>query len=309
MARTENQMGIYVEILIRAPMEALWTHTQNPELHERWDLRFTEIDYLPKRFPAEPQRFRYATRIGFGMRIKGKGESVGERDLVDGSRSSALKFSSDDSLSIITEGSGYWKYIPAADGIRFLTWYDYRTRFGAIGALGDRLVFRPLMGWATAWSFDRLRLWLEEGVRPDQALRQMLVHAIARLGLALVFAYHGLVPKLLGPHPDELTMLTAGGVSAEHAGVLVMVAGVAEVLFALALLVFWRQRWPLLLSIAFMLLALIGVAVNAPQQLSAAFNPVSLNLAVICLAVIDLLMLRRLPSASRCLRRPVSETG
>ena len=31
-------MSIYVEILIRAPVDALWTHTQTPELHERWDL-------------------------------------------------------------------------------------------------------------------------------------------------------------------------------------------------------------------------------------------------------------------------------
>ena len=41
-------MSIYVEILVRAPMDALWAHTQTPALHERWDLRFSRIDYLPK---------------------------------------------------------------------------------------------------------------------------------------------------------------------------------------------------------------------------------------------------------------------
>src|SRR5712691_5848194 len=41
-------MSIYVEILIRAPMDALWAHTQTPELHERWDLRFSEIAYVPR---------------------------------------------------------------------------------------------------------------------------------------------------------------------------------------------------------------------------------------------------------------------
>ena len=71
-------MSIYVEILIRAPMDALWTHTQTPELHERWDLRFSQIDYLPRENEAEPQRFRYATRIGFGLEVAGEGESVGE---------------------------------------------------------------------------------------------------------------------------------------------------------------------------------------------------------------------------------------
>ena len=85
-------MSIYVEILIRAPMDALWSHTQTPALHEKWDLRFSRIDYLPKGRETEPQRFRYATRIGFGLHVNGEGESVGERDLADGSRSSSLKF-------------------------------------------------------------------------------------------------------------------------------------------------------------------------------------------------------------------------
>lgn len=159
-------MGIYVEILVRAPMESLWAHTQTPELHERWDLRFSRITYLPRKSELEPQRFRYSTRIGFGLSIAGEGESTGERDLENGARSSALKFSSADPRSIIREGSGYWKYIPTPDGIRFLTWYDYRTRFGAVGAHVDRVIFRPLIGWATAWSFERLRLWLEEGIHP-----------------------------------------------------------------------------------------------------------------------------------------------
>ena len=36
-----STMSIYVEILVRAPMDALWAHTQTPALHERWDLRFS----------------------------------------------------------------------------------------------------------------------------------------------------------------------------------------------------------------------------------------------------------------------------
>src|SRR4029077_10396012 len=123
-------MSIYVEILIRGPMDVLWTHTQTPELHSRWDLRFSQIDYLPRMSEAEPQHFRYVTRIGFGLEVAGEGESTGERNLSDGTRSSALRFWSNDPRSIIREGSGYWKYIPHADGVVFLTWYDYRTRFG-----------------------------------------------------------------------------------------------------------------------------------------------------------------------------------
>ena len=87
-------MGIYVEVLIRAPMEVLWQHTQDPSLHQRWDLRFSTIRYLP-RSDDEPQRFLYTTRIGFGFQIAGKGESAGERDLPGGCRVSSLKFSSE----------------------------------------------------------------------------------------------------------------------------------------------------------------------------------------------------------------------
>jgi uncharacterized membrane protein YphA (DoxX/SURF4 family) len=302
-------MSIYVEILIRAPMEALWAHTQRPELHERWDLRFSRIDYLPRDSEAEPQRFRYATRLGFGLEVVGEGESLGERDLASGSRSSALKFSSADTCSIIREGAGYWKYIPTTEGTIFLTWYDYRTRFGALGALLDSIGFQPLMGWATAWSFDRLRLWLEDGVDPTQAMRQAIVHGVARVGLALIFAYHGLVPKLLGPHADEIAMLRDAGVAARNTWTVLALLGVAELLLALCLLIFWRRRWPALLCLGLIVLATIGVAVNSPRYLGAAFNPVSLNLAVACLAVIDLMVLTGLPSAARCRRRPVSGTA
>lgn len=120
-------MSIYVEILVRAPMDLLWSHTETPSLHEKWDLRFSRIDYLPKSDEKEPQRFRYATRIGFGLEVRGEGESVGEHNLSDGSRSSALKFGSDDSLSIIREGTGYWKYIPTTDGILFLAYNSTTT--------------------------------------------------------------------------------------------------------------------------------------------------------------------------------------
>jgi hypothetical protein len=48
--------------------------------------------------------------------------------------------------------------------------------------------------------------------------------------------------------------------------------------------------------------ATIGVAVNSPRYLGAAFTPVSINVAVACLAAVDLLLLAGLPSAVRCRR-------
>jgi uncharacterized membrane protein len=294
-------MGIYVEVLIRGPIEVLWQHTQDPSLHQRWDLRFSTIRYLP-RCDDEPQQFLYATRIGFGLQIAGRGESIGQRDLPEGRRVSSLKFNSEDPRSIIREGSGYWKYIPTPDGIRFLTWYDYRTRFGRAGALFDRVVFRPMLAWATAWSFDRLRLWLERGVSPNAALRHFVTHVCARGTLAMVFAYHGLVPKLLMRDADEIAMLRDARVPADWLPTAVSATGIAELAFAFALLWFWRHRWPSVACLVLMLAATVAVIAASPRYLAAAFNPLTLNLSVAALSLLDLVNLGDAPSAARCRR-------
>jgi uncharacterized membrane protein YphA (DoxX/SURF4 family) len=297
-------VSIYVEIVVRAPMDELWAHTQTPSLHEQWDLRFSSIHYLPKMADADPQRFRYTTRVGLGLEISGEGETTGERGLSDGSRSSALKFGSEQHAALIREGSGYWKYIPTPDGIRFLTWYDYRTRFGRAGALFDRLIFRPLLGWATAWSFDRLRLWLERRVCPDDSLRHTLVHTMSRIALALIFAYQGLVPKLLARNVDEFVLLGEAGVPAGVRGLAVTVLGILELAFAAALIFRWRDRWPDVVASVSVLVAGSVVGLHSGRFFLAAFNPFSLNLSVAALALVDLVVLPNLPTATHCLRSP-----
>ncbi|WP_327727776.1 hypothetical protein OG250_12745 [Streptomyces sp. NBC_00487] len=183
-------MGLYIEARIRADLDELWARTQDPASHQRWDLRFTEIDHLP-RAEGEPQRFRYATRVLPGLTVAGTGVSAGEKERPDGTRTSALRFASPHPLSLIAEGGGYWRYVPDGAEVRFLTGYDYHPRWGRPGAIADRLLFRPLMGWATAWSFDRLRLWLERDITPERALRRWLAEAAVR-ALTIAVACAGL---------------------------------------------------------------------------------------------------------------------
>lgn len=52
--------------------------------------------------------------------------------------------------------------------MRFLTGYDYAPGWGWLGRLFDPLVIRPFVWWLTARSFDRLRMWAEEGIPPEQ---------------------------------------------------------------------------------------------------------------------------------------------
>lgn len=297
-------MALYVEILICGPMAELWRLTQTPELHARWDLRFTDIEYPPRTAAAAPQRFRYATRIGCGLAVHGEGETVGQRDGANGERTSALKFWSDDPRSLIREGAGYWRYVPSADGVRFLTSYDYRVRFGGLGRMVDTWIFRPFMGWITAWSFDCLRLWIEKGIPPEVSRQRSLIRLLTRCVLAFVWIYHGVVPKLLAQHLDELAMLQQAGVSAASAPRLLQIVGWGEVAIGALMLLCFRRRWPIWLTIALMIGAGVNLAANSPQFLWAAFNPVSLNVLMIALAAIGLLVDRDLPSARRCLRQP-----
>lgn len=153
--------GIYVETSIRAPLDEVWARTQDLADHPRWDLRFSSIE--PTTLDDEGQRFRYARHIPWHA-VEGVGISIGERAGADGARTSALRFATDDPLSPIRSGRGYWRYVPDGDRVRFITGYDFEP---GMGRLVD-LVARPLLGWATAWSFDRLRIWLERGEAPER---------------------------------------------------------------------------------------------------------------------------------------------
>jgi hypothetical protein len=287
-------------------MDELWRLTQTPEAHRRWDLRFTDIRYLPRPDESQPQRFVYETRIGFGMAVRGEGESVGSREK-DGARTSALKFSSADPKSLIESGAGYWKYVPTDDGIRFLTRYDYQTRFGAVGRAFDATVFRPLMGWATAWSFDRLRLWLEDGVDPGMAASLSLIHAAARWALGFVWIYQGVFPKLIFQDTGELDILKASGLVAGLEHKVLTAVGVAEVLFGVLFLVLWRARSMFAVNAVVLVFLVLGAAFSQPRLLVAPFNPLTLNLSMVALGVAGYLASSRLPTSLRCLRRPPEE--
>ncbi|MGF0118594.1 SRPBCC family protein [Promicromonospora sp. Marseille-Q5078] len=157
-----TRRGIYVETRIDAPLETVWALTQDPAQHVRWDVRFSRI------VPTTPTaggatRFTYTRRTPVGT-VAGDGVSIGESARPDGTRTSALRFATTDRRSPIRAGRGYWRYTPDGDGVRFVTGYDYDPGWGRVL---DR-VARPVLGWATAWSFDRLRLWAERGEEPER---------------------------------------------------------------------------------------------------------------------------------------------
>ncbi|WAJ35598.1 DoxX-like family protein [Pseudomonas sp. GOM7] len=112
---------------------------------------------------------------------------------------------------------------------------------------------------------------------------------LARLALAAVFLWHGLVPKILWLSPDEVAMIGAHGLP-DHPwfapGLIAAVGGTAEILLGIALLTVRRQRWPLLVAGLILLVLLLDVALLSPHLLLQAFNPLSTNLAALALCAV-----------------------
>lgn len=120
-----------------------------------------------------------------------------------------------------------------------------------------------------------------------------------RWSLALAFAYQGLVPKLLGPHTDELAMGLALGVTRQTAVAASYAAGLAELCLAACLLALPRAAWPYLVVLLVMPMLTLYAAWAVPQLFTAAFNPLVVNLALATLAWIGWRHLRHGAQAQR----------
>lgn len=289
---------------MESSLDRLWKYTQTPELHGQWDLRFTRIEYLPKTAEDQPQHFLYETQIGFGIKVSGKGMTSGSHSKESGESTSALKFWSDEKISLIKTGSGYWKYIPAAQGSTFLTWYDYETRNGIIGTVVDKYLFRPLIGWATAWSFDSLRLWLDQEIHPKLARNLYLIFLLANFTIAISWMYHGIFPKLLHMETGELEMMKASGLFSGMEVNAVYGVGIGEIIFGLLFLFLGRSKMLQLLNIAGLLALGITAFVAKSEIYNAPFNPATTSFGIIALSVIILISRKFLPDAGRCKRKP-----
>lgn len=293
---------VYVEVMINSEMEELWAATQRPDMHEKWDLRFSSITYLPKQ-ENKPQHFKYKTNIGFGLNIAGWGKSVGTFHAKDNSRTSSLHFGTDQAISIIREGKGYWKYKPEHNSIKFLTQYDYETNFGSVGRFFDFLIFRPLIGWATALSFDVLKRWLERGESPSAQYSRFFSHWIITFLFFFVWIYQGLVPKLMMMHPAEVSMMkNLLSITTNEASTIVSSIGMVEIIFGLIWLLYSNKKRLLRIQLILFPLLTLSAIIAEPAIVSHPFNPLTFNVTLFVLSIIGYFMNDDIPSAKSCKR-------
>ena len=298
-----KKQPIYVEIDIDSTIDDVWQHTQQPDLHEQWDLRFTTITYNEKEHEQAPQTFTYTTKVMPGLEVSGWGESKGAHEKNSGIKTSSLHFGTPQLISPIKEGRGYWQYIPNGGRVTFLTQYDYDVRFGGAGQLFDRL-FRPLMGWATALSFDVLARWLQTGERPDTQYRRFFSYYFICILFSIVWLYQGLVPKVIGQHPLEAQMLAnLSPLSVQQASTLIIWIGIAEMMIGLLFLVPKLQKHLLKAQVVLFPILTVMAVVAFPQTATAPFNVITFNLTLCFLSIVALLLTRQLPTARSCKRK------
>lgn len=142
---------IHVRVRLKTSLRALWDFTQNHHLHPSWDHRFSRIEMLANEITTGTT-MKYEKDLG-PVTIRGFGRYALHRPL----KQSTFEFWSDDWRSLITRGAGLWRYteLPAGS-VEFATSYTYAVRWGLLGRVFDRLVFRPAFQWYTEQSFERL---------------------------------------------------------------------------------------------------------------------------------------------------------
>jgi len=152
---------VHVSVRLAAPRAQVWAVTQDPLFHPEWDHRFSRIIMLGDEIRTGT-RMRYEKQL-LGLTIQGFGRYKLHRP----ERQSTFEFWSDDPRSLIRRGVGLWRYTDAAGGTLFTTSYTYEVRWGVLGRLLDRGLFRRLFQQETERSFARLaRLRFAAGASP-----------------------------------------------------------------------------------------------------------------------------------------------
>jgi hypothetical protein len=122
--------------------------------------------------------------------------------------------------------------------------------------------------------------------QPEHATALERIRRLCNATVAGIWLYQGLVPKLLGPHPDEVAMAAALGIPVGLQTAVSYAAGAGEVLLGLCILFIPRRAWPQLVSAAVTAALLAFVVVYVPRFLVGAFNPVVMNVASMVLSVV-----------------------
>jgi len=114
------------------------------------------------------------------------------------------------------------------------------------------------------------------------------IYLISRWTIAIIFIYHGLVPKLLYGHHQEILMNdTLIPFLSEQLAL--KLSGVLEIVYGALILVWYHSKKVLVPAIAFSIMVSLALLFVLPELYQNAFNPFSINLSLLVLCVINVM--------------------
>lgn len=113
------------------------------------------------------------------------------------------------------------------------------------------------------------------------------IYLITRVSIAIIFFYHGLIPKILFGSPQEILMNEAllPMLSEQMA---LQLSGWAEIAFAVLILVYFNSRWQIYLVLLFSCGITVTLLFTLPSLFIDAFNPFTINMSLFVLALLNL---------------------
>ena len=120
---------------------------------------------------------------------------------------------------------------------------------------------------------------------------------LIQMTLAVLWLYQGVIPKILFQSNAEINIWQTMGFELDIAKICVALSGVLEIMFGCTFLIWQRTALLHQLNILGLTGLLFLIIITDPLQLSTAFNPVIMNIAMMVLSIvaIQLLKLRNNP--------------
>lgn len=109
------------------------------------------------------------------------------------------------------------------------------------------------------------------------------------ISLAILWCYQGVIPKLIFINSNEVAIWQILGFTPDMAVCAVKASGIAEMIFGLCFL-FFSFKLLHVLNIIGLLGLLVLMIIFMPIQLTQAFNPVIMNVAMISLSMTYLML-------------------
>lgn len=114
---------------------------------------------------------------------------------------------------------------------------------------------------------------------------------LIQITLAVLWIYQGLVPKILFQSSAEIAIWQAIGLELHLAKIAVALSGLIEIAFGCTFLIWQKAVFIHQLNILGLSGLLLLIMFTDPLQLTAAFNPVVMNIAMIAISMIAIQLL------------------